>query len=96
MNKEKIRSMNNFEKTTTMETLQCEIGSGGSVLRYGTYVMVSRFVFDSYIAEIFEFIEIPEKTDCDWIECQLKLIEHSNEFFEDGGHAIEWALDRIK
>ncbi len=91
-----IKSTKPFEQTTTMETLQYEIGSGGTVFRYGEYVVVSRFVFDSYIAEIYKFIETPEKTDCDWIECQLKLIEHSNEFFEDGGHTIEWALDRIK
>ena len=35
-----------------------------------------------------------EETGLDEIECRLNLTAMSQEVFEDGGHAIEWAMLR--
>ena len=91
-----VRLAKPFDKTTTMETLECEVGSGGAVLRYGEYVIVTHFVFDGYVTAIYEFIETPEETGFSRIECRLNFVEQADEYFKDGGHAVEWALGRIK
>ena len=49
-----VRLAKPFDKTTTMENLECEVGSGGAVLRYGEYVIVTHFVFDGYVTAIYE------------------------------------------
>ena len=91
-----VRLAKPFDKTTTMETLECEVGSGGAVLRYGEYVIVTHFVFDGYVTAIYEFIEMPREPELSWIECRLNFVEQADEYFKDGGHAVEWALGRVK
>ena len=85
-----------FDKTTTMEKLECEVGSDGAVLRYNDHVIVIHFLYENYVAAIYEFIETPEETGYSWIECRLNLVEQADEGFKDGGHAVKWALGRIK
>ena len=38
----------------------------------------------------------PEETGLGECECRLNLIEKSEGFFPDGGHALEWAISRVK
>ena len=65
--------------TTTMEDLAMEVNATvGAVLKMGVY----------------EFVDTPEETGLDEIECRLNLTAMSQEVFEDGGHAIEWAMLR--
>ena len=49
---------------------------------------------EGFIAGVYEFVDTPEETGLDEIECRLNLTAMSQEVFEDGGHAIEWAMLR--
>ena len=84
--------------TTTMEHLLDRVSASyGSVLKYGEYVLVTDIHWKGYFtAEIYEFIETPEETGLGECECRLNLIEKSEGFFPDGGHALEWAISRVK
>ena len=84
-----------FETMTNMEKLSCNLGSSATVIRYGEYVMVAYRTFYGFATAVYEFIETPDEIGLDWIECRLNLYEQADEYFEDGGHAIEWALGKI-
>ena len=47
-----------------------------------------------YEAAIYEFIETPEETGLGAIECRLNLTEIADGTFTDGGHAMQWLVDR--
>lgn len=79
--------------TTTMENLSMQFTAGeGAVLRMGEKVLVTDIAWKGYIAGVYEFIETPEETGYGYCECRLNLISMSGELFEDGGHAIAWAM----
>lgn len=79
--------------TTTMENLAMQVtATEGAVLRMGDKVLVTDIAWKGFIAGVYEFIETPEETGYSYIECRLNLICMSEELFEDGGHAIAWAL----
>lgn len=80
---------------TTMENLSTKVSaSEGAVLKMGDKVLVTDHAWKGFIAGVYEFIETPEETGYDYIECRLNLISISGELFEDGGHAIAWAMQQ--
>ena len=80
---------------TTMESLQIKVSAGeGAVLKMGDKVLVTDHAWKGFIAAAYEFIETPEETGYGYIECRLNLIAMSRELFEDGGHAIAWAMQQ--
>lgn len=81
--------------TSTMEDLSMKVTAGeGAVLRMGDKVLVTDHAWKGFIAAVYEFIETPEETGYGYIECRLNLITMSEELFEDGGHAIAWAMQQ--
>ena len=80
--------------STTMERLAMKVSSGeGAVLRMGSRVLVTDIAWKGVIAGVYEFVETPEETGYGYIECRLNLTAMSGETFEDGGHAIAWAMN---
>ena len=80
--------------TTTMENLSMQVSAGeGAVLKMGDKVLVADAAWKGFIAGVYEFVETPEETGLGYIECRLNLIAMSAELFEDGGHAIAWAMN---
>ena len=81
---------------TTIEKLQCKVSaSNGVVLQFGDKVFVSDYVFPGgFKAEIYEYVETPEETGLDAIECRLNLYGKADQRFEDNGHAIEWCIQQ--
>lgn len=80
--------------TSTMENLSMQVTAGeGAVLRMGDRVLVTDHGWKGFIAGVYEFIETEEETGLGYIECRLNLIAMSGELFEDGGHAIAWAMN---
>ena len=78
--------------TTSMERLQMDFGGYGNVLQFGEFALVTDVNYKGqYIAAVYEFVETPGE-EFSSIECRLNLINFADETFEDGGHAIEWAL----
>ena len=63
-------------------------------LPMGDKVLVTDHAWKGFIAGVYEFIETPEETGYSYIECRLNLISMSAELFEDGGHAIAWAMQQ--
>lgn len=79
--------------TTSMENLSMKVSAGeGAVLKYGDRVLVTDIAWKGYIAGVYEFLETEEETGLSCVECRLNLIAMSEETFEDGGHAIAWAM----
>lgn len=67
-----------------------------AVLDYGDYtVAVWNHCFKGSIAEVYELIETPAETGFGRCECRIALIERK-EGFEDAGHAMAWALSKVK
>ena len=80
--------------TTTMEDLAMEVNATvGAVLKMGDKVLVTDRGWKGFIAGVYEFVDTPEETGLDEIECRLNLTAMSQEVFEDGGHAIAWAMN---
>lgn len=84
-----------LSNTSTMENLSMKVTAGeGAVLKMGDKVLVTDHAWKGFIAGVYEFIETPEETGYSHIECRLNLIAMSGELFEDGGHAIAWAMQQ--
>ena len=80
--------------TTTMEDLGMDLNAmTGAVLKMGDKVLVTDRGWKGFIAAVYEFVDTPEETGLDEIECRLNLIAMSQEVFADGGHAIQWAMN---
>ena len=87
-----------MEKITTAENLAEDLYRcmHSAVLDYGDYtVAVWDHCFKGSIAEVYELIETPEETGLGRCECRISLIERKEEF-EDAGHAMAWALSKVK
>lgn len=87
-----------YRRVTTQEHLEMQVSAGdGLVCKYGDHVLMADRYWDAgFIAGVYEFVETPEETGLSECECRLNFIERSEGFFEDGGHAIEWAISRVK
>ena len=86
-----------YQKTTSQENLEMQVSAGdGIVAKYGDHVLMADRYWNGFIAGVYEFIETPEETGLGECECRLNLIEKSQGFFPDGGHALEWAISRVK
>ena len=82
---------------TSMERLQMDFGSYGTVLQYGEYAIVTDVNYKGwYIAAIYEFVENPGEDGFSAIECRINLVKVADETFVDGGHALEWAIKNCK
>ena len=83
---------------TTIEKLQMRVSATyGAVLQYGDKVLVTDIHWKGgFTAEIYEFVEDPEETGLDAIECRLTPWEKAGETFVDGGHAMAWCLGQLK
>ena len=80
--------------TTTMENLAMKVNAmDGAVLKMGDRVLVTDRGWKGFIAAVYEFVDTPEETGLDEIECRLNLVVMSQEVFADGGHAIQWAMN---
>ena len=82
----------NFKTTTTQERLEMQVtaGDGDHIL------MADRYWKGGFIAGIYEFIETPEETGLCECECRLNFCERSEMSFEDGGHAMAWAISQVQ
>ena len=83
---------------TTIEKLQMKVSATyGAVLQYGDKVLVTDIHWKGgFTAEIYEFVEDPEETGLDAIECRLAPWEKAAETFLDGGHAVAWCFGQLK
>ena len=82
----------NFQETITPEQIQmvysCVITFGKRVLIAGRFYDW-RSHKDCYLAAVYE-----HTSDDLSIEGEVRLVETSDEFFQDDGHAIAWAMGR--
>ncbi len=77
--------------SSTMENLSMQVSAGeGAVLRFGDKVLVTDHAWKGFVAGVYEFID--EEEEFSYVECRLSLISMSSETFQDGGSAIQWAL----
>jgi hypothetical protein len=85
--------MNDF---TTMEHLELSLSTGEAAIQYGDKVLVATLncCKGTYEAEIYEFVDEPDD-GLDRIECRLALIKKSETQFKDGGHAMQWSLEKM-
>ncbi|MEY8354906.1 hypothetical protein AALB39_16320 [Lachnospiraceae bacterium 54-53] len=90
--------MKNTQEFTTMEQLQEMMTSGaGTVLQYGPLVFATDISESGgFQADIYEFVEMPEETGTDIVECRISFQEEAKQRFPDGGRAIQWCLERAK
>ena len=85
-------------KITTAENLGMELYGcmNSAVLDYGDYtVAVWDHCFKGSVAEVYELVETPEETGLGRCECRISRSERK-EGFEDAGHAMAWALTKVK
>ena len=96
--------MENNETKLTMEDLQMQYNSYGAVMQYGNYVLASNWVNlgkgkIGNTAKLYIALEepIPGWGENAWgfIQCELGLVAEADEYFEDAGHAIAWAMNQI-
>ena len=83
---------------TTIEILQSRVSASyGVVIQFNDKVFVSDLTFrGGYRADIYEFIETPEETGLDDVECRLSPWAKSKKTFEDNGHAIKWCFEQVR
>ena len=83
---------------TTIEKLHMKVSATyGAVLQYGDKVLVTDIHWKGgFTAEIYEFIDDPEETGLDTIECRLATWKKATETFQDGGHALAWCFGQLK
>ena len=83
---------------TTIEKLQMKVSATyGAVLQYGDKVLVTDIHWKGgFTAEIYEFVDDPEETGLDAIECRLAPWVKAPETFQDGGHAVAWCFGQLK
>ena len=77
----------------TPESLEIRFSRDGVTLTYGDRILVAGFYWNgpgmpSYFGAVYEALnDEPMDTETD-----LELVATSDKFFEDAGHAIEWAM----
>lgn len=85
-----------FAATTTQEELAGRISAcDGAVCKFNDHVLVVNYCWCGFVAAVYKFTETPEETGLSECECRLVLCEKSEGTFEDGGHAMAWALSRV-
>lgn len=85
------------EKITTTENLITELLGciDSAIVDYGNYtIAVWEHCHKGSIAEIYKLIEMPKEYELGRCECKISRIERK-ESFEDPGHAMKWALDKV-
>ncbi|MCD7777837.1 MAG: hypothetical protein LUH47_04965 [Clostridiales bacterium] len=88
-----------MKKITTREDLEMEIYGclDSAVIDYGNYIIATWVhCFNGIVTEIYKMIETPEETGLGRCECKISLTARKEGGFEDNGHALEWALNKIK
>lgn len=86
-----------FERQTTMENLAMSVNPGyGLVCKYSDHALMADCDRTGrFVAAIYEFTETPEEIGASEIECRLNFCAASADTFEDGGHAMAWAIQRV-
>lgn len=86
-----------FERGTTMENLAMSVTPGcGLVCKYGDHVLMADYRWaGDFVAAIYEFVETPEEIGGDESECRLNFCAAAADTFDDGGHAMAWAIQRV-
>ena len=96
--------MESNETKVTMEGLQMRTDSFGAVIQYGNYVIATNWVNmgkgkQGNTAKLFIALEEPffgfGRGSRGFSECELGLIAEADEYFQDAGHAIAWAMNQI-
>lgn len=85
-----------FAATTTQEELAGRVSAcDGMVCKFNDHVLVVNYCWCGFVAGVYKFTETPEEAGLSECECRLALCEKSEGTFEDGGHAMAWALSRV-
>lgn len=86
-----------FSRLTNLENIGMELNACyDSLVHMGDKVIYAPMTYrGEYVAAIYEMVESAKETGLADIECRLNLIEVSEEAFQDSGHAVAWALQRI-
>ena len=86
-----------FDRTTTIERLECEISIGeGAVLEYKHHIIaVDRGWGETYLAAVYEFYDEPED-GYDKAECRINRIAEAEECFAENGEAVKWAFEIVE
>lgn len=96
--------METNETKLTMEDLQMNTYSFGAVIQYGNYVIATNWVNmgkgkQGNTAKLFIALEEPifgfGPKSRGFNECELGLVVEADEYFQDAGHAIAWAMNQI-
>lgn len=96
--------MSNNKTKVTMEDLQMNTNSFGAVIQYGNYVIATNWVNMGKdkignTARLYIALEEPipgfGPNSRGFNECALGLIAEADEYFQDAGHAIAWAMNQI-
>lgn len=96
--------MSNNETTVMMEDLQMNTNSFGAVIQYGNYVIATNWVNmgkgkQGNTARLYIALEEPifgfGPGSRGFNECALGLVAEADEYFQDAGHAIAWAMNQI-
>ena len=87
-NLETLRRTFRLPETTTSENLACE---WSTVLNFGNKVILAGYYFrhrqNSFFAAVYTHTD--DDLSC---EGEIRLTAVSEEFFEDEGHAAQWAM----
>lgn len=93
-----------METTVTMNDLQMDTNSFGALIQYGTHVIATNWVNmgtgkQGNTATVHIALEEPipgfGPNSRGFNECALGLIAEADDYFEDAGHAIAWAMNQI-
>ena len=83
-------------ETTTPENLEMKLMNNlGTILTFGDRILAAGYFYDpngrSYYGAVYRFT-----TEDHTCEGDIKLVSVSDETFIDNGHAIAWAMSKVK
>ena len=80
---------------TTSENLELGFTAGsGVVLNFGNRVLTAWYRYDGNDANGYKAAVYEYTTDDHTCEGEIRLLAESEEYFEDNGHAMAWAMSR--
>ncbi|QOR45823.1 hypothetical protein INS90_00980 [Trueperella pecoris] len=96
--------MESNETMVTMNDLHMNTNSFGALIQYGTYVLATNWVNmgkgkQGNTARLFIALEEPVSgfgpNSRGFNGCALGLVAEADDYFQDAGHAIAWAMNQI-
>lgn len=97
--------MESNDTMVRMNDLHMNTDSFGAVIQYGTHVIATNWVNlgkdkQGNTAKVYVALEEPVfgfgPNSKGFTECALGLVAEADEYFQDAGHAIAWAMNQIK